>query len=367
MGADDVITHPLPRLEDTAHRAVEFLSLADLQQALSIRRIADHRCRALRQFEIGDVRLRHSQPGSNTCLAGVVQREGHRLGIEIPANTPEPGVSGYAGMGLFPGGIPTGFRDETPPFRGKVSAHSRGDTQCVKCRFDQQRARPAERVYDQRIPAHMGQVDNAGCKGLLDWGQRGVGAVSPFMQSLTGGIQHQSGHILVDRKLDLVHRAGLLEPGLVVDGAKALNHGLFDDGLAIGYRVELGVQRPALDRKGIQTADEILKRQRRSAVKQLCKGARREGTQLDEHPLRRTQLDICLDHHRKIPLEGDLAVGDLYLFAAHSPDFAGENALQTEQTGAADRQFFHRYRLLSVKCAGIFCEKAGRSCYNILS
>lgn len=178
-----------------------------------------------------------------------------------------------------------------------------------------------------------------GGQRLLDGSQRGVPAVAPLVQTRPRGIQHDGDLILVDGELDLMHRAALLKPGLAVGLPQPLYRRLFDDRLAVGDAVQLGIQRPALDRERVQAADKVLKRQLRRLVKQLGKGHRTEAAQYDQHPLRRAQVDVGPNDHRKVPLKGHLAVGGLYLLAAHALDLPGEHALQTEQAGAADGEF----------------------------
>ena len=187
----------------------------------------------------------------------------------------------------------------------------------------------------------MGQVDDTGCQRLLDGGQSGHLAIATLVQRRTGGIQHNGGLVLVNRELDLAGRAALLKPGFAVHLPQPLDRRFFDDGLAVRYTVQLRVERPALDREGIHAPDKVLEGQFGCAVKQLGESPGRETAQNDEHTLGRAQIDVCPDHHRKIPFKGDLSVGGLNILAAHPLDLAGEDALQTKQTGAADRKCSH--------------------------
>ena len=101
--------------------------------------------------------------------------------------------------------------------------------------------------------------------------------------------------------------------------------------------MQLGIERPALDREGVHAADEILEGQLHCAVKQLGEGPGRKTAQNNEHPLCGAQIDVRPDHHGEITLKGDLAIGGLNILTAHPLDLPGEDTLQAKQTGTTDR------------------------------
>ena len=82
------------------------------------------------------------------------------------------------------------------------------------------------------------------------------------------------------------------QSGYAVRGAQALHDRLFDNALAIGYRKKRAFDGVPLDGKGIDLSNIVLKRERSYTVKQLCKAARGESTDLDVNALRTSKAHI---------------------------------------------------------------------------
>lgn len=93
--------------------------------------------------------------------------------------------------------------------------------------------------------------------------------------------------------------------------------------------VQLGIERPTLDREGVHAADEILEGQLHCAVKQLGEGPGRKTAQNNEHPLCGAQIDVRRSPWRNT-LKGDLAHGGLNILTAHPLDLPGEDTLQAQ-------------------------------------
>ena len=76
-----------------------------------------------------------------------------------------------------------------------------------------------------------------------------------------------------------MYRPRLLEPAHAVLLLQALYGSFFDDGLAVGNAVELGLVGVSLYREGVLPPDEFFKGQLPHLIEQLRKGLRLEFSQ----------------------------------------------------------------------------------------
>jgi hypothetical protein len=116
------------------------------------------------------------------------------------------------------------------------------------------------------------------------------------VQSGTGGIQHQRGHILHDGKLNLIDRTVFRQGLQAVFLSQPGRHRLFHDGLAGGDGVEGGIQAVSLDGEGPIQGDKLLPGQGPGPLEEGVEVPGQKAAQLDEHPLAGAQIQVEPGH-----------------------------------------------------------------------
>lgn len=159
--------------------------------------------------------------------------------------------------------------------------------------FNQQGAGATERVIQLGVWIDMSNVDDAGCKGLLDGRDDRAFAVAAFVQSGAGGIHCNHHLVVVDGKIDRTGAAAFLKPADAVRLLETGDNRLFDNRLAVGDAVQLRFERPAaLDRKGHLSADVVLPADAFDPLEQFFKtpGLKRPNTSCTRSAVRRPML-----------------------------------------------------------------------------
>ena len=158
-------------------------------------------------------------------------------------------------------------------------------------------------------------------------------AVAALVQPVPGGVDAQGNLVLHNGELNLIQCAGFGKPVHMIPAFQPLDHGLFDDLLAVGNGEEPGVETVTLDRKDAVGGDEILPGQGLCPFEQFVKAFGLKGADLDEHTFADAQTDIGAGELRITAREIDTAV-----FRAHVGDiqpfqFVRDRPLKAEKAG----------------------------------
>ena len=153
------------------------------------------------------------------------------------------------------------------------------------------------------------------------------------MQGGAAGVEIEGGPVVEQGKADLVAAAGFGQGVQAVFGPQPLRHGLFDDALAGGHRVERAVQTVAADGELPVPGDEALPGQGADAFKERVEVLRLEFAHEDLHPLAGAQPEIGL--RRGLPAAGEENTPGLgpHVFTSHVFQLVRRQPLQPEEAG----------------------------------
>ena len=194
----------------------------------------------------------------------------------------------------------------------------------------------------------MGKVGDAGGYGLLYRRVNGVAAVAALMKPRSGGVEHEHHPVFKKGELNLDNRAGFVEPALMIYAFKALCHGFFYYGLAVGHTVKLAFDRSSFNRERVLAPDKLLPGGGKSALEKLLVASCLELGDDYLDPLGGAKTEVRPRGVRKGALKGHAPVLGGNVFGAHTLHFAGKHALEPEKAGAGYSQFFHTYSLIRV-------------------
>ena len=142
-------------------------------------------------------------------------------------------------------------------------------------------------------------------------------------------------------------------------GLHPLHHGLFDDGLAGGHRVQLGGDGVALHREGRVPGQILLPGDGPGALKQLLKAAGREPAQHQQHPRPAAQVDVQPRQVGQFSPAQHPAVFHLHVLQAQPPDLVAHQFFQPQQAGhhkcmhIAPRFVIWGHCSMSSSCSGV--------------
>ena len=127
--------------------------------------------------------------------------------------------------------------------------------------------------------------------------------------------------------------AGLFQPVGVTHQLEPLHHGLFDDALAVGYRMQLRMDGEALHGEGLLVTDIVLPGQGLDIFKQLVKALGRKISHAQQHALAAAQHNIGTGAGALVAGEQHAAVFGLHLFKTLELQFVGHQAFHAHQAG----------------------------------
>lgn len=259
VSRDGVQPGPRRKAPDLAQRGGQRSGLGGVAQALAVRRVGQHgggwggaECAHVGDLEPAAV----PHPGQ----LGVGARQLDGGGVDIEAEALERGVRAGGGDGFLPLLLPGSLRDKTELFGRKAAAQAGRDVERFLRRFNDKRARTAERVLHERVAPHAAKVRDGGGQRFLDGRERGVAAVAALVQTVAGGVEHHLDGIFAQRKAQLVFGAGFGQRAGMVTVHQPLDDRLFDNALAGGHAGQLAGKAGALDREGRVGGEEFLPR-----------------------------------------------------------------------------------------------------------
>ena len=153
------------------------------------------------------------------------------------------------------------------------------------------------------------------------------------MQGHARCIDHQIRDILKNKKFNLILHACLGEPLLSVSAGQAVNHGFFDNALAVGQRLQLAFDGVPFDGKCVIPPDPILPRERFGPLKERIKTLCGEATDEQQDPLGAPQTDIRARQSGFVPLKKDPPVHGFRAGKSQCIQFFPERFFQPEQAG----------------------------------
>ena len=239
----------------------------------------------------------------------------------------------FKAFGLFLGTRENAGRQKIKIHGGKATGKSGRDPALLESGFNHDGARTAEGIPQQIVRAQPGRERKRSGQRFPERRDAGRRAIAPFVERLTGGIQHQRGFIFKKKKFKLIKRAVLRKGSDSVTGHQAIGRGFFDDALAIRHRKEPAPDGVPFDRERVRRADIILQRQGTHAVKEFGKALGVKTAQPDENPLGQTEKDIGARHIGGLTLKSHAAVHGEKTAATQRVDLLSELFFQPEKAG----------------------------------
>ena len=173
-------------------------------------------------------------------LFRVASGNGHRFGVNISAPDLILAVV-FLVHGLISRLEPHSAPQPLPLLGGKAPVQAGGTVFGDEGGLDGNGARAAEGVAEGVLPPVAGQEHHGRRQGLPQGGGHSHRPVAPLVEPRPGSVQHQ-GHLVVhDGELHLIQRPGLRQGCQAVFLPQPGGQRLFQDGLAGGHRVELGI------------------------------------------------------------------------------------------------------------------------------
>ena len=164
-------------------------------------------------------------------------------------------------------------------------------------------------------------------------------AVTPLEQAGAGGVQVQNGLVFHNGELNLIQRAVLRHPILMIPGGQPIRYGFFDDFLAVRHGVQGAVQTVSLHREGAVLGDHPLPGNGFGAFKQLVEGLCGKPPHHQQHPLAESAAQVGPGHAGLIRFKIDSAVFRADIGHVHMSQFISYQALQAKQAGNTKFQF----------------------------
>ena len=217
--------------------------------------------------------------------------------------------------------------------RRKMPPQPRRQVQRLLRRLDDQRARTAEGVLHQAVPAYPAQIRDGRRQRFLDGGQRSVAAVPTLVQAVAGSVQIDLHLILAQGEADLVRLPRFRQRAGLVACQHPFDDGLLENALAGGHAGKLARQAGAFDRERGVGGEQFLPGDAVAAVEQFVKGRGFVGSQQQQDTFGGTQVDVSRSDQGSVPFKLHPAVGDLDVLRAQALDFKMQRGFRAEKAG----------------------------------
>ena len=192
VGRDGVQPGPRRKAPDLAQRGGQRSGLGGVAQALAVGAGWSARWRRGSGRNARTSATSNRQRSPTPASLALARASSTAAGVDVKAEALERGVRAGGGDGFLPLLLPGGLRDKAELFGRKAAAQAGRDVERFLRRFNDKRARTAERVLHERVAPHAAKVRDGGGQRFLDGRERGVAAVAALVQTVAGGCRASS-------------------------------------------------------------------------------------------------------------------------------------------------------------------------------
>ena len=251
--------------------ATDRLGALFVAQALAIGRVGEENAAGRGQREVAQILPFEGDAPGKACLLNVAAGQLQRLRVDVRAGDVYGArLARLEQLARLVPRLAHGFLGhEAPALAGELAHQTRRAVQGDEGGLDQQRAGAAAGVVQGQRASPGGEQRQRGGQRLAQGGFAVPGAIAAAGERLTGGIQRDGDHVRVNRDVDLIDCAVLLEPVGAVGAPEPLDHRLLGDRLAVGRAHQRGAGAVGAHGKSAAQGNVVLPWQRLDLLEQL--------------------------------------------------------------------------------------------------